>query len=84
METIITASISAAVTLIVCLINNHYQHREMVDLLTYRLTELEKKVDKHNNLVERMFACEETDKLQDAELKRVNVRLTNLEGGKSA
>ena len=84
METIITASISAAVTLIVCLINNHYQHREMVNLLTYRLTELEKKVDKHNNLVERMYNCEEDNKLQDAELRRVNVRLGNLEGGKAS
>lgn len=80
METIITASITAAVTLLVCLINNHYQHKEMVALITYRLTELEKKVDKHNNLVERMYACEEQDKLQDAELKRVNARLTGLEG----
>lgn len=84
METIITAAISAAVTLIVCLINNHYQHKEMVDLLTYRLTELEKKVDKHNNLVERMYQVEDATNRQGDELKRVNARISKLEGGKSA
>lgn len=84
METIITGAITAAVTLLVCLINNHYQHKEMVTLITYRLQELEKKVDKHNNLVERMYACEEADKLQEAEFKRINHRLESLEGGKTA
>lgn len=84
METVITACITAGVTLLVCLINNHFQHREVVALITYRLEELEKKVDKHNNLVERMYACEETDKLQEAEFKRVNHRLEVLEGGRAS
>lgn len=84
METIITSSITAAVTFIVCLVNNWFQHKQTMAVLSYRLQELEKKVDKHNNLIERMYACEEQDKLQDAELRRVNARLSNLEGGKSA
>lgn len=84
METIITSAITAAVTLIVCLINNWFQHKQTMALLSYRLQELEKKVDKHNNLVERMYVCEEQDKLQDAELKRVNARLGVLEGGRAS
>ena len=27
-------------------------------LVKYRIEQLEKKVDKHNNLIERMFVCE--------------------------
>ena len=38
-------------------------------LTTYRLEQLEKKVDKHNNLIERMYAVE----------KRVTVNETKIE-----
>lgn len=34
-------------------------------LMTYRIEQLEKRVDKHNNLVERMYALEKNDALQD-------------------
>ena len=58
METIIAAAISAAVTLTVCIINNRSQNAQTRALIDYRLTELEKKVTKHNNIVERMFILE--------------------------
>lgn len=34
-------------------------NRKASALIAYRLEQLEKKVDKHNNLVERMYAVEE-------------------------
>ena len=58
METIIAASISAAVTLTVCIINNRSQNAQTRALIDYRLGELEKKVDKHNSVVERTFVLE--------------------------
>ena len=58
METVIAASISAAVTLAVCLIQNHSQNEKTRALLDYRLGELEKKQDKHNDIVERTFRLE--------------------------
>ena len=58
METILAAAISAAVTLIVCLVQNHAQAEKTRALLDYRLGELEKKVDKHNKVVERTFVLE--------------------------
>lgn len=86
METIISGAISATVTLLVCLINNHVQHKEMMTLLTYRLTELEKKVDKLSDITEkmseRMHQIEETSKLNEAELKRLNHRMEDVERGK--
>lgn len=58
METIIAAAITAAVTLVVCLITNHAQAEKTRALLDYRLGELEKKQDKHNNTMERTFRLE--------------------------
>lgn len=58
METIIAAAITASVTLAVCLITNHAQAEKTRALLDYRLSELEKKQDKHNNLMERTFRLE--------------------------
>ena len=58
METIIAAAIAAAATLAVCLITNHAQAEKTRALLDYRLSELEKKQDKHNQLIERTFKLE--------------------------
>lgn len=40
-------------------------------LTTYRITELEKKVDKHNNLVERVALLEQADKMQWEDIEAV-------------
>ena len=58
METILAAAISGAVTLAVCLITNHAQAEKTRALIDYRVSELEKKQDKHNCLIERMFRLE--------------------------
>ena len=52
--TIIGAIIGAVTSIVVCIINNNKQNA----LMLYRLEQLEKKVDKHNNLVERMYVVE--------------------------
>ena len=48
-------------------------------LTTYRISELEKKVDKHNNLVERMYHLEEKTSVQEEQLKIINHRIADLE-----
>ena len=48
-------------------------------LTTYRIEQLEKKVDKHNNLIERMFKAEESINLLDEKIKVANHRLDDLE-----
>ena len=58
METMISAAISALATLAVCLLTNHAQAEKTRALLDYRLSELEKKQDKHNSLMERTFRLE--------------------------
>lgn len=76
---IITAVISAVVTLSVCMINNYCHHRSMEQLLVYRLTELEKKVGKHNNLVDRTYKLEQQQSLTDEKMNVLNNNLEALE-----
>lgn len=49
-------------------------------LTQYRLEQLEKKVDKHNNVVERMYALEERVALNEEKIKVENHRIDDLEG----
>lgn len=49
-------------------------------LTQYRLEQLEKKVDKHNNVVERMYALEERVALNEEKIKVENHRINDLEG----
>ena len=58
METIIAAAITGGVTLVVCILNNRSQHQKTTALLDYKFRELEKKVDKHNQVIERTFRLE--------------------------
>ena len=80
METIISACISAAVTLLVCLISNHGQQEKTRALMEYKLNELTKRVDKHNNAIERTYHLEEQMALQEERMKVANHRISDLEG----
>lgn len=75
METIISACISAGVTLIVCLI----QQEKTRTLMEYKLDELTKRVDKHNNTIERTYDLEERMTLQEEKTKVANHRIEDLE-----
>lgn len=50
-------------------------------LTLYRIEQLEKKVDKHNNVIERIYQLEEKDAVQDEQIKEVNHRISDLEKG---
>lgn len=49
-------------------------------LTNYRIEQLEKKVEKHNNLVERVYALEKHDAVIDEEISVANHRIKDLEG----
>lgn len=49
-------------------------------LTEYRLKELEKKVEKHNNLVERMFILEDRINVHEEKIRVANHRIEDLEG----
>ncbi len=48
-------------------------------LSNYRIEQLEKKVDKHNNLIERMFRAEESINILEEKVKVANHRINDLE-----
>ena len=48
-------------------------------LTNYRLEQLEKRVQAHNNLVERMYQVEERTELQEEKIKVANHRIDDLE-----
>ena len=48
-------------------------------LTNYRIEQLEKKVDKHNTVVERTYKVEERLSVMDEEIKVVNHRINDLE-----
>lgn len=79
METIISSLIAAAVTLIVCVVNNRAEAAKSRALIEYRMLELEKKVDKHNNLIERTFSLEQDAAVIKEQIKIANHRIDDLE-----
>jgi hypothetical protein len=60
--TIITAGIMAGGTICTQVIIATVNKKSTTEIINYRVDELEKKVMKHNNLVERMTKCESSIK----------------------
>nr|WP_316626788.1 hypothetical protein [uncultured Ruminococcus sp.] len=48
-------------------------------LSNYRIEQLEKKVDKHNNLIERMYHVEQAVTVLDEKIRVANHRIDDLE-----
>ena len=79
MEVIISSTISAAVTLIVCLISNHSQNEKTRALMEYKLEELTKRVDKQNNTRERTYNLEQRMAVSEEQIRVANHRIADLE-----
>lgn len=78
--------IAGAAAIIVCMINNIYQQRKAerqhnitIELVEYRLDQLAKKVDLHNNAVERLYKVEEKVAIHEEKFKVANHRINDLE-----
>lgn len=74
-ETIIVALLSLAGTLIGSLFGILAANK----LVVYRIEQLEKKVEKHNNVLERVYVLEKDDAVIKEDLKVVNHRIEDLE-----
>ena len=79
METIISGIISAGAAIIVCVITQTTQARKTEALLSYKLDELTKRVDKHNNVIERTYKLEEQAAVHEEQIKVANQRIDDLE-----
>jgi len=74
-----TAIITAVIAFAGTLIGTLAGISKSTSLTTYKIDELTKKVNKHNNLIERMYELESRADRTDDEFNRVNHRLENLE-----
>ena len=84
MEIIITAVITEVVTLLVCIINNRTQHSKTIALFDYKLSELTRTVEKHNNIIERTYELEKKMEVQEEKMRVANHRIEDLEKGGGA
>lgn len=74
-ETIIVAALSLLGTLA----GAYFANRKSSALIAYRLEQLENKVEKHNNVIERVFALEKREAVINEEIKVANHRIDDLE-----
>lgn len=74
-ETIIAALISAGAAILVCVLTQWAAAKKTEALVVYRLEQLEQKVDKHNNLVEKTYKLE-------GEMKEVQHDICDLKARK--
>ncbi len=74
-DTVIVALLSLAGTMA----GTYLANRKASALIAYRLEQLEEKVNKHNQVVERTFRLEDNDKLLEEKIKVANHRIDDLE-----
>ncbi len=55
------------------------QHNTTITLIEYKLDQLTRKVEKHNNAVERLYIVERAIDVQKEQIKVVNHRIEDLE-----
>ena len=69
MQQIIVAIISGLCVAIPSIIATISSNKKNNDLVIYRIDELDKRVSKHNNVIERMFKVEERLSLVESDIK---------------
>ena len=74
-ETIIVATLSLIGTLAGSLLGIIAANK----LVIYRIEQLEKKVEKHNNVLERVYTLEKNEAVIQEEIKVANHRIDDLE-----
>ena len=74
-DTIIVALLSLVGTMA----GVYFSNRKTSALIAYRLEQLEEKVNKHNQVVERTYRLEDNVKLMEEKIKVANHRIEDLE-----
>lgn len=79
---LITASGAVICQIIISLSGRQQAQKERAEsqkLITYRLEQLEKKVDLHNNVIERTYRLEEDSAVLNEKMTVANHRIADLE-----
>ena len=75
----ITEIIVAVLALAGTLAGAYFANRRGTALIAYRIEELEKKVEKHNHVIERVYMLEQQRAVIEEEIKVANHRIGDLE-----
>lgn len=73
------AIVVAVLSLVGTLAGSYWSNQKGQALIAYRLEQLEEKVNKHNNLIERTYKLEEQTAIQDEQIRVANHRIADLE-----
>lgn len=76
-----TSIIVAVVTALGSFAGVYFANRKNQALVLYRLEQLERSVNRHNQVVERVYKLEERAEVVDERIKVVNHRIEDLEKG---
>lgn len=76
---IIVALITCGGTILGVWLQNRKHNRDISELIEYRVSKLEEKQDKHNNMIERVYQLEGAVELLDNKIKSSNYRIRDLE-----
>lgn len=79
MESLIGEIIVGVLALVGSLIGTKVSNDKTTALISYRIEQLEKQVEKHNSIVERTFALEKHSEVLDEQMKVANHRIDDLE-----
>ena len=72
------ALISAGAAIIVCVISNYYQNKKTTALMEYKIDQLTKKVELHNNAITRLYEVEKRLGIDEEKIKVANHRIDDL------
>ena len=79
MVEIVVALITCGGTILGVWLQNRKHNRDISELIEYRVSKLEEKQDKHNNMIERVYQLEGDVELLDNKIKSSNYRIKDLE-----
>ena len=80
MTTALSTVIAAVISGLVAIIVSNIQHNKTIAVIEVKLDTLEKKVDKHNQVIERVYELERITDVHDEKIKVANHRIEDLEG----
>ena len=62
---------ASALTAVLSFLGVYFSNRKQTVLMAYRLEQLEKKVDKHNQVIERTYKLEERASVIETEIEEI-------------
>lgn len=80
--TAIGTLLGAIISGIVSLVVSSIQHNKTVAILEVKIDDLTKRVDKHNNTIERVYELERVADVHEEKIKVANHRIDDLEDAK--